>query len=98
VYLSGETCERYFTGLAAVILLRRHDDLAILPVHHAAAGGYLLKRRNAKGDRVVNAGDFLRFQGIVDDTDLTLAACWDSSVAGLVATGAFANAKSAELT
>ena len=98
VYLSSEIYQRHFAGLAAVILLRRGYDLAILPVRHAAAGGYLLKRRNAKGDLVVNAGDFLRFQGIPDDAKFTFAASWDPSLSGLVACGAFSNLKSGELT
>ena len=43
------------------------DDLLILPVRHAAAGGYLLKLRNGAGDRVVNAPDFFREHGLDDE-------------------------------
>lgn len=90
LYMSRDTYDRHFPGLETVILLRRDDDLAVLPVQQAAAGGYLLKRRNANGDRVVNAADFFRSQGIEDDAELDLTADWSTSIAGLLANGAFA--------
>jgi hypothetical protein len=89
LYLARELYERYFGGREAVILLRRDDDLLVLPVHHAGAGGYLLQVRNANGDRVVHAADFLRTHGIDDDAELQLAASWNSAAAGLLAPGAF---------
>ena len=55
---------RHFAGLEGVILLRRDNDILILPVRNNAAGGYLLKLRNSAGDRVVNAADFFRAQAI----------------------------------
>ncbi len=89
LYLSHEDCERYFSGLEAVILLRRADDLVVLPVRHAAAGGYLLKRINSRGDRLVFAPDFFREHGWDDDEECDLSLTWDSDQAGLVATDAF---------
>lgn len=91
LYLTRELCDRYFAGLESVILLRRDDDLLILPVRHAAAGGYLLKLRNSAGDRVVNAADFFRVQGVADEAELSLAVAWSSERGGLVASPAFAN-------
>jgi hypothetical protein len=93
LYLSREVCDQYLSGLATVILQRREHDLAILPVHHAAAGGYLLKRRNARGDRVVNAADFFRFQGLEDAVQREAAVCWDEATAALIATGLFGGEK-----
>ena len=63
LYLAREVYDRYFAGLEAVILLRRDDDLLILPVRHAASGGYLLKLRNGAGDRVVERAGFLSRAG-----------------------------------
>lgn len=89
LYLSSTVCDRYFAGLESVILLRREHDLVVLPVRHAAAGGYLLKRRNGAGDRVVFAPDFFREHGYCDDVDCELHVGWDAGQAALVAKGAF---------
>jgi hypothetical protein len=89
VYLTRETCERYFAGLQSVILLRRDNDLVIMPVRHAAGGGYILKLRNSAGDRVVNAADFFRQNGIEDAVELQLQAFWCAEHAGLAARQAF---------
>jgi hypothetical protein len=92
LYLSGEVYDRYFAGLDTVILLRRDDDLCILPVRHAAAGGYLLKLRNKAGDRVVYAPDFFRQYGIDDAAALPFAVAWSSERGALVAAAAFKTA------
>jgi hypothetical protein len=92
LHLEQATYDRYFAGLAALILLRRDCDLLILPVRHAPAGGYLVKRRNAKGDRVVSAADFFRREGIADERELALDADWSAEAGGPVATGVFAAA------
>jgi hypothetical protein len=89
LYLARDVYERYFPGLEAVILLRRDDDLLIMPVRHAASGGYLLKLRNGAGDRVVSAPDFFREQGIEDDAELFLAVAWSAEKAALCSTKAF---------
>jgi hypothetical protein len=90
LYIRRAVCERYFAGLEAVMLLRRGDDLLILPVRHAAAGGFLLKFMNLAGDRVVNAPDFFRAQGIEDHVCRDLSVTWVSRDAALVASGMFA--------
>lgn len=89
LYLSRELCERYFAGLETVILLRRDVHLLILPVRHAAAGGYLLKRRNSAGDRVVLAPDFFREHGLDDLVEREFAVCWDPDQAALILKHAF---------
>ncbi len=89
IYLKHADWLRYFAGIEAVVLIRRDDALVMLPVRHAAAGGYLLKIRNGQGDRVVQAPDFFLQNGIPDDDDLTLVATWDSEQAGLVSFGLF---------
>lgn len=89
LYLSSATCDRYFAGLESVILLRRDDDLVILPVRHAASGGYLLKRRNGAGDRVVFAPDFFREHGLDEEWTYEFFAHWETEQAALVAKGMF---------
>jgi len=89
IYLDAETYERYFHGLEGVILQRREDNLLILPVHHAAAGGYLLKIRNSAGDRVVNAMDFLGNHGLGSDTEISTPVFWSRENAALIASDIF---------
>lgn len=85
LYLSRALCERHFAGLESVVLLRRGDDLVILPVRHAAAGGYLLKLRNVAGDRVVHAPDFFRHHGVGDEDERDHPVTWDEDQAALLA-------------
>jgi hypothetical protein len=89
LYLPRDIYDRYFLGLRAAALQRRGQDLAILPVRQAEAGGYLLKQRNARGDRVVSAPDFFRSHGLDHDLDREAAVCWDAPAATLVAVGVF---------
>lgn len=89
LYLAREIYDRYFPGLETVILLRRDDDLLILPVRHAAAGGYLLKLRNGVGDRVVSAPDFFREHGIDEAAELCLPVEWSNERAALCASCVF---------
>ena len=88
LYLMKAVYDRYFPGLEAVILIRREDDLLILPVRHAASGGYLLKLRNGAGDRVVTAPDFFREQGF-DEGERELPVVWSSEKAALLSARAF---------
>jgi hypothetical protein len=89
LHFSAGVYERYFAGLENVVLLRDVDRLIVMPVRHAAAGGSLIKIRNAKGDRSVTAADFLRDAGIEDSADMTLTASWDEGRAALIVTGVF---------
>jgi hypothetical protein len=89
VYLSGDVCARFFDGLDSVILLRRDQDLCILPVRHAAAGGYLLKLRNRAGDRVVHAPDFFRENRFAAHAQTEFSAEWSSVDGALIITSAF---------
>ncbi len=89
LYISSDVYSQFFAGLESVILLRREDDLYVLPVRHAGAGGYLLKIRNSVGDRVVNAPDFFREQGLSDLSSCELSAAWSDRHGALVAVNAF---------
>ena len=89
IYLTRELCERYFGNLETVVLLRRNKDLLIMPVRHVAADGYLLKLRNGAGDRIVNAADFFRLNGIGDAQERHLQAFWCTEHAGLLVAHTF---------
>jgi hypothetical protein len=52
LHLPAELAERHFAGDGLVALLRE-PELWLLPTRGGAAGGLLLKRRNARGDRSV---------------------------------------------
>ena len=89
LHLTRQVYERFFDRLDNVVLLRDGSDLVVLPVHHQAAGGYVIKLRSGAGDRAVAAADFFRDNGLEDDVQLTLTAAWDETRAALVAAGAF---------
>lgn len=89
LHFTRGTYERFFSSLDAVVLLRNGNDLVVLPVHHRAAGGYVIKIRTGAGDRAVAAADFFRDNGIEDSVEMTLPAIWDDDRAALVARNAF---------
>lgn len=91
VYLPSALAEKHFGKLETVILIRREANLLVLPVHDVTAGGYLLKRRNASGDRVIHGADFLRDQGFEGENSKLCDAYWDPASAALVLPGIFAN-------
>jgi len=85
VYLTRELCDRHLPGISNVALLQRDHALLVLPLQHTANGGLLLKQRNARGDRVLHAAEFLRAQGYADDAaPQTLPVYWDAAAAALV--------------
>ena len=84
VYLPAEVVRTYFTGVEAVILLIRDGSLQILPVRRMAAGGCLLKIRNAAGDRVAVAPDGFHANGLGDWSAKGLEARWSAEQGALV--------------
>ncbi|MDJ0942224.1 MAG: hypothetical protein QNJ30_02080 [Kiloniellales bacterium] len=84
VYLSAEVYETYFAGVRAVIVLIRDGSLQVLPVRQMAAGGCLLKIRNAAGDRVAAAPDVFQAKGLAEWCGVGLNARWSSEQSALV--------------
>jgi hypothetical protein len=85
LYLDRELCERYLTRVASVALMLRDGRIVLLPLHGTPGGGLLLKVRNARGDRVIHAPDFLRSLGIEESAaEFRLPARWDDGAAGLI--------------
>jgi hypothetical protein len=89
VHIDRDTYERLFAPLTGLVLLREGSTLLVLPVRLAGAGGYLVKVRNAAGDRVVDAADFWRENGIDDGAELELEGTWDDARGALVVADAF---------
>lgn len=85
VYLPAPIVETYLQGVAAVVVLIRSQTLMILPVHHATAGGCLLKLRNAAGDRVAQARDVFENQGLLGMAVSDLPVHWDPEMCALCA-------------
>jgi hypothetical protein len=89
LHLEHQIYERYFAPLTGVVLLRDGGFLAVMPVRLAGAGGHLVKIRNAAGDRVIDAADFFRSEGVDDGTTFDLEVDWDEARGALVAANAF---------
>ena len=84
VYLPAAVYETYFRDVEAVILLIREGDLQVLPVRQMAAGGCLLKVRNAAGDRVAVAPDVFQANGLENWRGEGLTARWSSDRGALI--------------
>lgn len=82
VHLSASVWAEYFDGHEAALLLTHERRLLLMPVP-AAAGGLLIKQRNAKGDRSIDACEWLRRSGFDDTRDYLLRGHWDQERGGL---------------
>lgn len=85
LYLTRELCETYLAGIESVALLDGPAAVRIVPLQGVSAGGLLLKVRNARGDRVVHAQEFLRSNGYLEEFfERPVSAHWDARTASLV--------------
>ena len=91
VYLDAAVADRYFGGVDAVVMLIREGELHILPVHQMAAGGCLLKWRNAAGDRVASAPDVFGAKGLETWCADGLEAVWSAEKGALIIALGIAN-------
>lgn len=87
IYIDREVCDLYFPGVESITLVNREQQAYLLPLY-GSASGLLLKMRNARGDRVVHALQFLFMQGMDAETpERVVPVRWDSKVAGLLLEG-----------
>ena len=86
VYLDREVCDLYLPGVASITMINRDGRAYLLPLH-GSDSGWLLKMRNARGDRVVHALQFLFMLGLDADTEMQVPVRWDSGMAGLLLEG-----------
>ena len=85
IYLDRDLCAAYLPDVSALAAIAREGRAYLLPLRGPAAGGLLLKIRNARGDRVVHAEDFLLTLGISrDDPERQVAVRWAPDMAGLL--------------
>ena len=64
IVLPRATYELYLAGAGSAALIERDGQAYVLPLSGPVAGGLLLKQRNAAGDRVMLATDFLDARGL----------------------------------
>lgn len=64
VVLPRDTYDLYMAGATSAALIERDGQAYLLPLSGPVAGGMLLKQRNAAGDRVMQAPDFLAERGL----------------------------------
>ncbi len=83
LYISRELYDTYFYSTQSVVLLARDQDIMILPVQQEF-GGLLLKVRNARGDRVVHASEFLQQHQLCIEDDRTVHVRWDRELGALL--------------
>ena len=76
--ISREDAEHFFPQ-DTLLALWRDGALLLLPTRGAAAGGLMLKQRNARGDRSLLISEVFEFQVPAG----RYAAVWDDSVGGL---------------
>jgi hypothetical protein len=87
LYLSCEVCQRFLPGIDSVALIRRDNRVLIVPLTRESGGGLLLKYRNSRGDRVIQAQEFFRSHALSEARDSRRVAIqWDDSAAALVLT------------
>jgi len=84
IYLAATDYGKYFQGIETVIVLIDGGYLQILPVKQMASGGYLLKIRNAQGDRVITSPDVFQNDGRLDWSSGDIIGKWSSDRGALV--------------
>ena len=85
IYLDRDLCAAYFSGTTALAAVVRGGRAYLLPLRGPAAGGLLLKVRNARGDRVVHADEFLLTLGIPGNApERWVGVRWAPDMAGLL--------------
>ena len=83
LYVDHQLYKKFFSGIETIALLKRDTGFLVMPVFSQASGGRLLKMRNAIGDRVVTATDFLQEFNLDEHDEKNFSATWDSSAAAL---------------
>jgi len=63
LHLSGEIAGRYFPT-DGVVALVKGPEMWLMPTHNSSSGGFLLKRRNGRGDRSVLIWEVLNMRPV----------------------------------
>ena len=76
IYISAMMYEEYFSDTKSAALFQRDQQICLIPLRQEA-GGLLIKLKNIKGDRVIDANEFLRGIGITESWSGTAEVEWD---------------------
>lgn len=82
LHLTAELYQRTFNGREGAVVLPEGEQLRVMPVDQAA-GGVLVKQRNARGDRALDATDAVRALGWDDWGEVELPVRWDRELGAL---------------
>jgi hypothetical protein len=74
LYIEAAVFDAHMPHVCSVALVREADNLMILPIVTAEAGGFLVKQVNARGDRAIHAADFFRLNNIDEAQDINVEA------------------------
>jgi len=85
IYIPHETYEVYLKNIEAVALLSHENGILLIPLITDSAGGLLLKIKNLRGDRIVHAQEFFRFNNYLEEFEEKLYEVkWESERAALL--------------
>ncbi|MFM7505604.1 MAG: hypothetical protein ACKO3M_03395 [Rubrivivax sp.] len=88
VLIDRNTCALYLADAPAAALVERDGQVYLVPLSGPVAGGMLLKQRNAAGDRVLLATDFLAERGLGRfSAERDYAVRWVAEAGGLLIEG-----------
>jgi hypothetical protein len=91
LYIEAAVFDTHMPQVRSVALVRESNDLLILPIVTAEAGGFLVKQVNARGDRAIHAADFFRLNSIDETHDIHVEAWPCALIAGFFVQHLFAN-------
>ncbi len=83
-YLSAELYEAHFHRSDSVAVTRIEGRIALAPLLEPSSGGHLAKVRNARGDRVIHAREFLLEQRVEESVDHDVSVVWSREYAALI--------------
>jgi len=82
LYIDSDVYDTYFNSADSVVLIHRESNYFLMPVQQMA-GGLLMKIINTKGDRVVNAIEFLQHNKVDSNEARTIEVKWDQNYSAL---------------
>ena len=83
LYIDSDVYDTYLGCADSIVLIHKESKYYLMPVQQMA-GGLLMKVINAKGDRVVNATEFLQ-NNYMETNDVRLIdAKWDQELSALL--------------
>ena len=82
LYIDSTVYDTYLKSADSVVLINKDAKCYLMPVQQMA-GGLLMKIMNAKGDRVINAVEFLQSNHIDISSTKIVDVTWDQTYSAL---------------